>query len=219
MARERHAKLEETDELCFRQRIGAFHLERVLRGHDEERLLQHVRRPGNGYLLLLHRLEQRGLRSRRGAVDLVGQDDVREDRTRLEVERLPPCAVLLKDARSDDIGRHQVGGELDARVAQRNHPAERPHQKRLAEPRDPFEQHVSAGQQRRDDALYDFGLADDGLRDLAADLRHFRRECLDVPCDRLVGRRARRSCRCAHEDTFAVAAPFSWTLTASTLSG
>jgi hypothetical protein len=38
--------------------------------------------------VLLHRLEQRALRLRRGAVDLVGEDDVGEDRALAERERL-----------------------------------------------------------------------------------------------------------------------------------
>jgi hypothetical protein len=36
--------------------------------------------------VLLHRLEQRALRLRAGAVDLVGEDDLREDRARMEAE-------------------------------------------------------------------------------------------------------------------------------------
>ena len=44
-------------------------------------------------LAFAHRLEQRRLRARRGAVDLVGEDDVREDRAALELEHLaaPGC--------------------------------------------------------------------------------------------------------------------------------
>ena len=62
------------------QGVGALHLERVLRRDDEERLGQRVRVPVDGDLALLHRLEQRGLRLGGGAVDLVGDHDVREDR-------------------------------------------------------------------------------------------------------------------------------------------
>ena len=42
----------------------------------------------DGDAVLLHRLEQRALRLRRGAVDLVGEDDVREDRALAELEDL-----------------------------------------------------------------------------------------------------------------------------------
>jgi hypothetical protein len=54
--------------LRFRQRIGAFLLDRVLRGEDEERLLQLVGRSADGDLLLLHRFEQCGLYLRRRAL-------------------------------------------------------------------------------------------------------------------------------------------------------
>ncbi len=49
---------------------------------------EHVRLLADGHAVLLHRLEQRALRLRRRAVDLVGEDDVREDRTLAELERL-----------------------------------------------------------------------------------------------------------------------------------
>ncbi len=71
--------------------------------------------PAGGDLVLLHRLEQRGLRLRRRAVDFVGEDHVREDRPRQEHE--PPPArlgVVLQDVGAGDVGRHQVGRELDA---------------------------------------------------------------------------------------------------------
>jgi hypothetical protein len=65
----------EAVELGLGQRVGALLLDRVLGGEDEERLRQRVGGPAGGDLVLLHRLEQRRLRLRRGPVDLVGQDD------------------------------------------------------------------------------------------------------------------------------------------------
>ena len=70
----------EAVELRFGQRIRAFELDRVLRREDEERLVELVGASLDRDAVLLHRLEQRGLRLRRRAVDLVGQDDVGEDR-------------------------------------------------------------------------------------------------------------------------------------------
>ena len=87
--RERHVQLEEEAiELRFGQRIGALHLERVLRGQHEERLLEGMRRAPDRDAMLLHRLEQRALRLGRGAVDLVGEHDVGEDRALAELERV-----------------------------------------------------------------------------------------------------------------------------------
>ena len=77
---------QEAVQLSLGQRIGALVLDRVLRGQHEERTFQ---RPGSiigRHLALLHGLEQGGLRLRRSAVDLVGQQHVGEDRTRAELE-------------------------------------------------------------------------------------------------------------------------------------
>ena len=70
----------ESVELRLRQRVGALHLNRVLRGEHEKRLGQLTACAADGHLFFLHRLEQRGLRLGRRAVDLVGQQDVGEHR-------------------------------------------------------------------------------------------------------------------------------------------
>ena len=69
-------------ELRLGQRVGPFLLDRVLRGQDEERVGQPVPLAADGDLPLLHGLEQGRLGLGRGPVDLVGQDDVGEDRAR-----------------------------------------------------------------------------------------------------------------------------------------
>ena len=53
---------------------------------DEERVGQRARDPVDRHLALGHRLEQRRLRLRHRAVDLVDEDDVGEDRARPELE-------------------------------------------------------------------------------------------------------------------------------------
>ena len=83
----RHVQLEEeTIELRFRQRIRAFHLDRVLRREDRERLLERMRHAKHRDMPLLHRFEKRRLRSRRGPIELVGEHDVGEDAARLKRE-------------------------------------------------------------------------------------------------------------------------------------
>ena len=77
---------EEAVELRLGQRVGALHLDRVLRGQDEERSRQRVADRADGHGLLLHGFEQRRLGLGRGAVDLVGQHEVGEDRPGLELE-------------------------------------------------------------------------------------------------------------------------------------
>jgi hypothetical protein len=80
----------EAVELRLGQRVGALLLDRVLRREHEERLGQVVGRLAAGDAVLLHRLEQGGLRLGRGAVDLVGQHHVGEQRALDEAERPLP---------------------------------------------------------------------------------------------------------------------------------
>ena len=64
---------------------------------------------------LLHRLEQGRLGLGRGAVDLVGEHYVGEDRSAHEAEHpVSGGAVLLDHFGASDVGGHQIGGELDA---------------------------------------------------------------------------------------------------------
>src|SRR3712207_7926023 len=56
------------------------------RRDHEERLWHRVRHAVHGDPVLLHHLEQRRLGLRRRPVDLVGDDDVREHRTGMELE-------------------------------------------------------------------------------------------------------------------------------------
>ncbi len=63
-------------------------LDRVLGGDHEEWLGQRVRMRIHSDLALVHGLEQRRLGLRSGAVDLVGQQDVGEDRSPLELKLL-----------------------------------------------------------------------------------------------------------------------------------
>ena len=122
--------------------------------------------------VLLHRLEQRALRLGRGAVDLVGEHDVGEDRAGLEREALVAALVLGDHHRADDVGRHQVGRELDAREAQIERGGQRAHEHGLAEAGHAFEQRVAAGEQAGQHAVEDRALADDQLADLFAHAAH-----------------------------------------------
>ena len=89
-------------DLGLRQRVGALGLDRVLGRHDEERPGHDEALGADRDLALLHDLEQRALDLGRGAVDLVGEEEVREDRAELGVERVPVGAV---DAGADEVGR------------------------------------------------------------------------------------------------------------------
>ena len=115
--------------------IGPLLLDRVLSGHDEERLLEPVDRAADRDRVLLHGLEQGRLGLGRGAVDLVGQHDLREDRARLELEDAAAVGQLHDDVGADDVGGHQVGRELDAVEVQVDRVGQGAHQQRLAQAR------------------------------------------------------------------------------------
>ena len=70
----------EAVDLRLREGVRPLGLDRVLGGHDEERVRDLVRLTADRHLVLLHDLEERALDLRRGAVDLVSQQEVREHR-------------------------------------------------------------------------------------------------------------------------------------------
>jgi hypothetical protein len=146
---ERRAQ-EESVELGFGKWVCALVLDRVLRRDDEERRLEHMRDALDRDLPLLHRLEQGGLRLRRGAVDLVGQEEVREDRALAELE---VAVSLVPDRRSGHVGGHQVGRELNSREAHAEHLRERARRQRLRETRVVLEQDVTVGEKPEEDEL------------------------------------------------------------------
>ncbi len=63
---------------------------------------QRARDPVDRHLMLGHRLEQRRLGARQGAVDLVDEHDVREYRPGPELEL---ARALVEDRQAGDIGR------------------------------------------------------------------------------------------------------------------
>ena len=163
-----HDLEQEPVELGLGQRVGALHLERVLRGEHEERRLEREPLAGDRDLVLLHRLEQARLGLGRGAVDLVGEDEVREDRAGLEAEDAL-AALLDEDVRAGDVGRHQVGRELDAVERAVDDVGDGPDEHRLAEPGHALEQHVAVGEEAGQRLADELALADDDAADLALD--------------------------------------------------
>ncbi len=166
---EQHVE-DETVELGFGQRIGAFELDGVLRGQHEER------RP-NGVLIaahragaLLHGFEQRRLGLRRRAVDFVGQQHVGENRSGHEG---PGAAagggIFFDDVGAGDVGGHQVGRELNAAEFQAQRLRQRAHQQRLGGARQAGNQAVSADKQRDHHLLDHFFLSHDHPANLGND--------------------------------------------------
>ena len=149
---------EEPVELRLGQRERALELDRVLGREHEERVGQGARLALDRDLALLHRLQQRRLRARRRAVDLVHEQDVGEDRAGDE-----PEGRALEDARPEDVAGQQVGRALDAREAHAERAAERPREQGLADAGDVLDQRMAVGQDR-DREQADDRLVDDDRR-------------------------------------------------------
>ena len=163
-------------ELGFGERIGSFHLQRVLGGQHEERRQKPVRRTGDGDRPLLHGLEQGGLGLGRGPVDLVGQEQIGKDRPALKLERTNPLRRFEHDVGADQVGRHQIGGELDALKLQAECVGQRTHQQGFAEPGHAFEQDVPAGDQGGQRVVDDVRKPNDDLTDFGAQRSRSRNE-------------------------------------------
>ena len=117
----------------------------------QEWLGQRHRHAVDGHLPLLHRLQQRRLRPRRGPVDLVGHQHLAEHRPLLELE---VARLLVEEVDAHDVGRHQVGRELDSPEHATQRLGEGLAQRRLADSGHVVHQDVAVAQQR------DHGLVD-----------------------------------------------------------
>src|SRR5690606_9706365 len=113
-----------------------------------------------------------------------GGDNVREDRSGLKVESLFAGRRFLHDVGADDVGRHQVGRELNARELQVQDVGNRVHELRLAEAGNALEQHVAAGEQRRQRAIDHLVVADDAAGDLLLDVRELLLEGFNLSVER-----------------------------------
>ena len=120
---------------------------------------------GDGDVVLLHGLQQRRLRLGAGAVDLVGHQQLGEDRPLDEAEAAPAArAAVFQHLRADDVGGHEIGRELDALGIEPQDLAQRLHQQRLGEAGHADQQRMAAGQQGDERALDHLVLAEDDLR-------------------------------------------------------
>ena len=149
---------EEAVELRLRQRIRPLKLQRVLRGEDGEEVVERVRLAVNRHLALFHALQQRGLRARRHAVDLVGQQELREDRAAMKREL---TGLQREDAGAENIGGHHVRRALDAAKVEREESGQRLHGHGFRHAGYAFHQRVSAAKKREDGLLDQLRLARD----------------------------------------------------------
>jgi hypothetical protein len=135
---------------CAREIVG------ILRRDDEEGLGQGERLTVDGDLSLVHRLEERALRAGRCAIDLVGEQDVREDGALSQREL---TASLIVDRHADHIGGQEVARELHAAHLAAERLCERAGERRLADAGHVFDEKMPARKQRNEGELDDLGLA------------------------------------------------------------
>jgi hypothetical protein len=95
-------------------------------------------------VLFLHRLQERGLGARRGAVDLVGHEQLPKDRAGNEAEAALAAGAFLQHLGADDVGGHQVGRELDAARLEPEHGSHRFDQLGLGETGETDQQGMAA---------------------------------------------------------------------------
>ena len=133
----------------------------VLGRDHEERIGKLVHLAVDRDLALLHRLEQGGLGARRGAVDLVGEEDVREDGAGKE-----DLLSRLDHVHAVELGRGRVGRELDALELRPEHMRDGAADQRLRAARRPLEEDVAVRECGDEQELDGTVLADDDLRDL-----------------------------------------------------
>ncbi len=105
--------------------------------------------------------------------------------------RRPVSGSSWDDVGAGDVARHEVGRELDAFEAEREHAAERVHQHRFGEAGDAHKQAVAAGKERDEQFLDHVVMADDDLGQFVADEVEGLFETLDG--GNVVGRRGRGS--------------------------
>ena len=151
---------QEAVHLGLGKRIGAFLLDRVLSGHDHEEVREFVCLPCHRDLPFLHGLEQGSLHLGGRPVDLVRQDQVVEDRSRLKA-KLPFPVHTVIDLGPRDVGRQEVRGELDAREARFKHLGNALDGTGLGQAGQSFDQNIAVGQEGNDQPFDHVFLSDD----------------------------------------------------------
>ena len=125
-------------------------LDRILRGENPEGLGKDDGLVADRHLAFLHRLQERALHLGGRAIDLVGEEYACDDRSRADVEGSARGTV---DLGADQVGRKQVGGELDALEGKVESRRDRANGSGLGEAGHALDEDVSSRQERDDQPL------------------------------------------------------------------
>lgn len=134
----------EAVDLSFGQWISAFLVDGVFSCQNEKRGGQGHCFATEGYLTLLHGLEQGGLDFGRGAIDFIGEDKVGEDGA---FGGSVGTVLWIIDERAHNVCRQQVGGELDSVKLCVDGGGKGAHAHGLGEAGHAFEQYMPVGKQ------------------------------------------------------------------------
>ena len=119
---------QEPVELRLGQRVGAFMFDRILRREHRKQRIERARNAIGRDLSLRHRFKQRGLRFGRRTINLIAQQQVGEDRSRL---KLKAARCIAQHGNTRQVAGHEVGRELHARKPHSECAGERAHQQCL----------------------------------------------------------------------------------------
>jgi len=124
----------------------------------------------DGNLAFLHGLQQGRLGAGAGAVDLVGHQELGKDRALEEAEAALAGGALVQHLGAENVGRHQVGRELDALVGKTEGSTHRFDEAGLGKTRRADQQGVAAGQHCRERQLDHLLLSEDRPADFGLHL-------------------------------------------------
>src|SRR5262249_60233718 len=110
-----------------------------------ERIGQRDRLAVERDLTFVHRLEKGRLGARARAVDLVGEQDVREDRALLEGEL---ARALIEDGDAEHVAREKIARELNEGQIAADSLGQRARERRLADALDVFDAEAAAREER-----------------------------------------------------------------------
>ncbi len=163
-------------------------LQRVLRGHNQKQLGQRIGGHAHADLVFAHGLQQGRLHLGRCAIDLVGQYQIVEQRSLLELK-----ITLLGpvDVGAGQVGWQHVGGELHALEFTLQALCQCLNGPCLGQARRTFDQQVPVAQQRNQQAFDQPVLAQNlGVEVIAQGLERCQRQAagrLGVACGRVHG--------------------------------
>src|SRR6516162_11469662 len=149
---------DEPVQLCLRKGVGAFVFDRVVGRQHDERLWQRVRLAVHADLALGHGFQEGCLRLRRGAVDLVAEQQVGEDGPWAENYL---AGARVEDRCAGEVGGQHVRGELNPGELQPEGGGEGTREQGLAQARQVLDEDVPGGQDAEQDLCDRFPLADD----------------------------------------------------------